>query len=383
MDSPVYTSRQLELRDSMANQTDFALALSKQVLLTWAKDSNLVFSPVSIHVVLSLITAGSAGPTRDQLLSFLKAKSTDHLHYFASQIVAIVFTDGSPAGGPKLSFANSVWIDKSLTFKPSFQQVVDASYKAATNLADFETKAVEVTREVNTWAEKETRGLIKEVLPADSVDPSTRLIVANALYFKGAWNDQFDSSRTKDNDFFLLNGNSVQVPFMTSDNKQIVRAYDGFKVLGLPYKQGEDQRHFSMYLFLPNGKDGLPALVEKVGSESGFLNRHLPYNKVTVGEFRIPRFKISSGFEASEDLKKMGLVLPFSSEGGLTEMVNFLNPLVSHVFHKSFIDVSEKGTEPLPNNLDFVADHPFLFLVREDLSGTVLFVGQVFNPLAG
>jgi len=130
----------MDLRESIAHQTDAALALSKHLLLTRSGDSNLVFSPLSINVVLGLIAAGSAGPTQDQLLSFLKAKSTDHLHYFASQIVAIVFTDGSPAGGPKLSFANSVWIDKSLTFKPSFQQVVDASYKAATNFADFETK---------------------------------------------------------------------------------------------------------------------------------------------------------------------------------------------------------------------------------------------------
>ncbi|XP_048130399.1 serpin-ZX-like [Rhodamnia argentea] len=390
----------MDLRESIADQTDVALALSKQLLLTRAKDSNLVFSPLSIHVVLSLIAAGSAGPTRDQLLSFLKAKSTDHLHPLASQLISVVLADGSAAGGPKLSFANGVWIDKSLPLRPSFKQVVDASYKAATNLADFKTKAVEVASEVNTWAEKETSGLITEVLPAGSVDGSTRLIFANALYFKGAWNDKFDSSKTKDNDFFLFNGNSVQVPFMTSKNKQILRAYDGFKVLGLPYKQGEDKRHFSMYLFLPDARDGLPALMEKVSSESGFLDRHLPYNKVEVGEFRIPRFKISFGFEASEDLKKLGLILPFSDGGGLTEMVDSLEGrslYVSSIFHKSFIEVNEEGTEAaaasagviklrslsFSKKIDFVADHPFLFLVREDMTGTVLFVGQVLNPLAG
>ncbi|KAL3732777.1 hypothetical protein ACJRO7_022319 [Eucalyptus globulus] len=390
----------MDLRESIAHQTDAALALSKHLLLTRSGDSNLVFSPLSINVVLGLIAAGSAGPTQDQLLSFLKAKSADHLHSLASQLVAVVLADGSAAGGPRLSFANGAWIDQSLPLKPSFKQVVDASYKAATNLADFKTKAVEVTSEVNTWAEKETSGLIKEVLPAGSVDGSTRLIFANALYFKGAWNDKFDSSKTKDNDFFLLNGNSVKVPFMTSKNKQVVGAYNGFKVLGLPYKQGEDKRHFSMYLFLPDARDGLSALVEKVGSESGFLDRHLPYNKVEVGEFRIPRFKISFGFEASEDLKKLGLVLPFLGEGGLTEMVDSLeggNLYVSSIFHKSFIEVNEEGTEAaaasagvirlkglaFPEKIDFVADHPFLFLVREDMTGTVLFVGQVLNPQAG
>lgn len=259
-------------------------------------------------------------------------------------------------------------------------------------------KAVQVAGEVNMWAEKETNGLIEELLPPGSVDASTRLIFANALYFKGAWNEAFDASKTKDHDFHLINGSSVKVPFMTSKKKQTVSAYDGFKVLGLPYKQGNDKRRFSMYFFLPDAKDGLPALVEKVSSESGFLERHLPHQRVEVGEFRIPRFKISFGLEASEVLKRLGLVLPFSGEGGLTEMLDSpqgRNLYVSNIFHKSFIEVNEEGTEAaaatsavialrslrIPQNIDFVADHPFLFLIRENATGVVLFIGHVLNPL--
>lgn len=259
-------------------------------------------------------------------------------------------------------------------------------------------KAAEVTSTVNSWAEKETSGLIKEVLPSGSVDSTTRLIFANALYFKGAWDEKFDASATKESDFHLLNGSSVRVPFMTSKKKQVVGAYDGFKVLGLPYKQGEDKRRFSMYFFLPDAKDGLPALVEKVGSGSRFLDRHLPEQKAEVGDFRIPKFKISFGFEASKLLKELGLVLPFSGGADLTEMVDSLvgqNLYVSSIFHKSFIEVNEEGTEAAsasaavialrglpPPKMDFVADHPFLFLIREDLTGTVLFIGHVLDPLA-
>lgn len=258
-------------------------------------------------------------------------------------------------------------------------------------------KAVEVTNEVNSWVDKETSGLIKEVLPSGSVDMSTRLIFANALYFKGAWNEKFDASKTIDNDFHLLNGSSVKVPFMTSKKKQFVSAYDGFKVLGLLYKQGGDRRRFSMYMFLPDAKDGLLALVEKVGSESGFLDRHLPLEEVEVGEFKIPKFKISFGFEASKVLKDLGLASPFSGEGGLTEMVDSSqgkNLYVSSIFHKSFIEVNEEGTEAaaasagviklrglqMTSKLDFVADHPFIFLIREDMTGVVLFIGHVLNP---
>lgn len=255
-------------------------------------------------------------------------------------------------------------------------------------------------RDVNSWAEKETNGLIKEVLPDGSVDSTTKLILANALYFKGAWNEPFNASSTKDHDFHLLNGSTVKAPFMTSKKKQVIGVFDGFKVLKLPYKQGQDKRSFSMYFFLPDAKDGLPALVEKLGSESGLLERYLPYERVEVGDFRVPRFKISFGFEASETLKGLGLVLPFSGGGGLTEMVDSpvgKNLYVSSIFHKSFIEVNEEGTEAaaasagvielrslnISRKIDFVADHPFLFVIREDMTGTTLFTGHVIDPLAG
>ncbi|KAK7410012.1 hypothetical protein VNO78_00474 [Psophocarpus tetragonolobus] len=386
----------MDLLDSISNQTDVALSLTKHLLSKEAADKNLVFSPLSLHVVLSIIAAGSKGPTLDQLLSFLRSKSTDHLNSFASQLVAVVLSDAAPAGGPRLSFADGVWVDQSLSLLPSFTQLVNADYKATLASVDFQTRAVEVANEVNSWAEKETDGLVKELLPPGSVDGSTRLIFANALYFKGAWNEKFDASITEDYDFHLLTGSSVKVPFMTSKKKQFIKALDGFKVLGLPYQQGEDKRQFTMYFFLPDAKDGLSALAEKLASESGFLEHKLPNEKVEVGDFRIPKFKISFGFEASNVLKELGVVLPFSV-GGLTEMVDSpvgQNLCVSNIFHKSFIEVNEEGTEAaaatagiillrssqLPTKIDFVADHPFLFLIREDLTGTVLFIGQVLDP---
>ncbi|KAJ4838318.1 hypothetical protein Tsubulata_051410, partial [Turnera subulata] len=210
-------------------QTDVALSLAKHVLLTESNNSNLVFSPVSIQVVLSLIAAGSKGATHDQLLSFLKSKSTRHLSSFYSELVKVGFADGSASGGPRLAVANGVWVDKSLSLKRSFKQVASNSYRAATTHVDFQTKAVEAANEVNSWAAKETNGLIKEVLPSGSVDATTRLILANALYFKGAWNEKFDVKTTRDDDFYLLNGSSVAVPFMTSEEKQFVSAFDGFK----------------------------------------------------------------------------------------------------------------------------------------------------------
>ncbi|KAG8366165.1 hypothetical protein BUALT_Bualt17G0048300 [Buddleja alternifolia] len=374
-----------DFRKSIVNQTDVSLSLAKHVISS-ANDRNLIFSPLSIHVVLGMIAAGSKGPTRDQLLGFLKFRSPEQL----GSLVTLLFADGRPLSGPRLSFANGVWVDQSLSFKPAFKEVMENAYKAASYHVDFQNKA-----------EKQTNGLIKEVLPFGSVDAFTQLIFANAVYFKGAWNKKFDASKIKDHEFFLLNGGSIHVPFMTSTKKQYVHAFDGFKVLQLPYKQGKDKRKFSMYFFLPDAKDGLPSLLEKVGFESKFIDRHLPYQEIKVVDFLIPKFKINFDFEASEVLQVLGLVLPFSHHGdGLTEMVdsnvreNFYD---SSIFHKSFIEVNEEGTEAaavsglilsgscpgIANKLDFVADHPFLFVIREDTTGAVLFVGQVLNPLVG
>ncbi|EYU43466.1 hypothetical protein MIMGU_mgv1a022603mg, partial [Erythranthe guttata] len=246
--------------------------------------------------------------------------------------------------------------------------------------------ADEVIKEVNKWAENETNGHIEEILPPDSVDASTRLILANAVYFKGKWEEQFDASVTKDDEFFLLNGSSIKVPFMTSWERQYIRYFEGFKVLRLPYKQGDDKRKFSMYIFLPDAKDGLPSLIEKAGPESGFIEKHLPLWDVEVGDFRIPKFKIEFEFRAGEVLKELGMVLPFSC-GDFTEMVysTITTPteklFVSEIFHKAFIDVNEEGTEAAAvsvvgvfqitclrteTKFDFVADHPFMFVIRED-----------------
>ncbi|CAG7871812.1 unnamed protein product, partial [Brassica rapa] len=236
--------------------------------------------------------------------------------------------------------------------------------------------------EVNSWVENHTNNLIKDLLPAGSVASDTAKIYANALYFKGAWKRPFEKYNTRDRDFHLVNGTSVSVPFMTSSDDQYVRAYDGFKVLRLPYRRGSNDstspiRKFSMYFYLPDKKDGLYELLEKMGSTAEFVDYHIPGFRDELGAFRIPKFRISFGFSVSTVLDQLGM-------------------RSISLYHKACVEIDEEGAEAAaatadddmgfslymepPKRIDFVADHPFLFLIREDKTGTVLFFGQIFDP---
>ncbi|VAI22719.1 unnamed protein product [Triticum turgidum subsp. durum] len=393
------TTLATDVRLSIAHQTRFAFRLASAISSNPESTiNNAAFSPVSLHVALSLITAGAGGATRNQLATTLGEGEVEGLHALAEQVVQFVLADASSVGGPRVAFANGVFVDASLQLKPSFQELAVCKYKAEAQSVDFQTKAAEVTAQVNSWVEKVTTGLIKDILPAGSIDNNTRLVLGNALYFKGAWTDQFDPRGTEIDYFYLLDGSSIQSPFMYSSEKQYISSSDGLKVLKLPYKQGGDKRQFSMYILLPEARSGIWSLAEKLSAEPEFLEQHIPRQKVALRQFKLPKFKISFGIEASDLLKGLGLQLPFGAEADLSEMVDSpmaQNLYISSIFHKAFVEVNETGTEAAattiakavlrqarpPSVLDFIADHPFLFLIREDTSGVVLFIGHVVNPL--
>ncbi|KAJ4877252.1 putative non-inhibitory serpin-Z5 [Raphanus sativus] len=364
----------------MKKQTDNAMFLTEKVISAVATDSNFVFSPTSINAALTMFAASSKDETlRSSILSFIRSNSIDELNAVFSEIATIVLPDGSASGGPKISAVNGVWMAQSLRVDPSLKDLFENFFKASFSLVDFRVKAEEVREEVNAWGSKHTNGLIKNILPPGSVTMDTVSIYGNALYFKGTWEQKFPKRLTRDKEFHLLSGTSVSVPFMRNNRKQYVEKYNGFKVLKLPFRQsGDTNRQFSMYFYLPDAMDGLNSLVEKMASSTcGFLDSHTPRIQAEVGQFRIPKFKIDFGFEASSALNGLDL-------GSFK------------LYHKALVDIDEDGAEAAAvtavscasggrgsnrsRRIDFVADHPFIFMIREDKTGTVLFVGQVVDP---
>ncbi|KAG6741866.1 hypothetical protein POTOM_055146 [Populus tomentosa] len=203
--------------------------------------------------MLSLVAVGSSGSTLEQLLSFLKLKSLDELKSLASQAITSVLLPSNWSedqnGSPIVSFVNGAWVDLSYRLKPSFQEVVRGVYCATTKEVDFVNEVIaisfmllyailvlivanQVLNDINSWVEAETRGIIKNLLPSKCLGDDTALVLANALFFKGTWDRKFDASKTKYNDFHLLGGQIVQVPFMTSKRYQrhLYGCFDGYKI---------------------------------------------------------------------------------------------------------------------------------------------------------
>nr|GFB77557.1 serpin-ZX-like [Tanacetum cinerariifolium] len=201
--SPVPKARNIQ--ESIKKQTQVSITLATYLFKN-SPNGNIVFSPLSIQVGLGLIAAGCKGETQDQVLSFLQTTSIHDVNALYSELVSSIMADGSPFGGPRLSLPNGLWVEQTVSLKDSFKQIVDKIYKAKSEQVDFLNEATEVTKIVNAWAKDQTDGLIKEILSPDAVNRDTRLIFANAVYFKGVWNEKFDPSKTKDYKFHLGDG---------------------------------------------------------------------------------------------------------------------------------------------------------------------------------
>ncbi|KAL5575021.1 hypothetical protein UlMin_016720 [Ulmus minor] len=251
----------------LTKSSDFCLLLANQVLRKEATEgSNFLASPLSLHFMLKFdcyrVKRANFGTT-------------------------FVLFEIYKCYGALLSFVNGVWLDQSFTLNPSFEDIVKGSYKAQIEKVDFFNKANEVVKEVNSSGEKASKGLIKQLLPPGSLGSDTSLVLAKALYFKGSWHQKFDASKTIPKDFHLLDGQIVQLPFMSTKQHQLLpyKCFHGFAIIKIPYQSGQDPRKFSMYIFLPNEKDGLLNLIQTVETNPSLLTEQYGMERDNLCEF--------------------------------------------------------------------------------------------------
>ncbi|CAO2197491.1 unnamed protein product [Urochloa humidicola] len=366
--------------------------------------ANLAVSPLSLHAALVLLGAGARGATLDQIVDFLgPAGGPAHAALASYVAVHMLSADGSAAaegGGPTVRFANGIWVDLALRLKDAYARVAAEHYRAEASPAPFKSREVRLL--INQWITNATAGRIKDLLPSGSIHSGTPAVLANALYFKGTWERKFDASLTQDGAFYLPTGGHVLVPFMSSTRRQRIASCGGYKVLRLPYARGGAGAHraFSMYVYLPDARDGLLALLQRLGSDPAAPRLESAATltaEVPVGAFRVPKFAVSCKTQAAATLRELGLALPFDPvRADFSDMVESTpEPLVvSEVYHECFVEVDEEGTVAAaataavmsfgcacpPPPEDFVADHPFMFLIQEDVTGVVVFAGQVTDP---
>jgi serpin B len=365
-----------------------AFAIDLYSRLAAASGENFFFSPLSITTALSMTYAGARGNTETQMataLHFGLPQAT--LHPAFGALLADMQAVGA-RDGYELSTANSLWGQAGFPFLAPFLATLQSGYGAPLREVDFAAAPEPSRLEINDWVASETHDRIKNLLPSGSIDALTRLVLANAIYFKGSWARTFDTSDTQMGTFHLEGGGgTAQVPLMQQEAQFKYAWIPGMAyALELPYTTGD----LSMILILPDTSNGMPGLEAAMTRETlqKWCDAMEPSDEVSV---TIPRFTFSSTFGLRQTLADLGMVDAFNPElADFSGISNQGGLFVGDVFHKGFVLVNEEGTEAAAATAvtvgttsmppTFYADHPFIFLIRHNRSGAILFMGRVMDP---
>jgi serine protease inhibitor len=379
----------------VSGQTAFTLALYAQ-LKNNKSNSNLFFSPYSLSTALAMTYVGAKGETQEQMSEVLHfPQNQEKLHPAFGQLQEQI---NQAQKKVVLNIANALWGQKDYPFLSAFQEDVILYYKANLKSVDFAQPEV-IRQEINTWVEEKTNYKIKDLVKQGVITELTRLALVNAIYFKGDWAYPFKAEKTTPLPFWVNQGERIDVPMMRQKSHFEYREIeqDGVEILELPYgiaptRSEYDKNNLSMIILLPKERDGLAELERSLTPEKlGSWLRWLRYQKVNVF---LPKFKINSGFELSQVLSGMGMPDAFRPEKADFSGIDGTRDLsISSVIHQAFVEVNEQGTEAAaatavfattrglpPPTPEFRADHPFIFLIRHNSSGSILFMGRVVNP---
>jgi serpin B len=347
-------------------------------------EGNLFFSPYSISTALAMTSAGARGKTLDEMGRVLHLPAQSALHPAAAALSADMLRRAGK--NVELSVANALWVQKGKHFREEFLSLTRTYYGAGCQQVDFIGGADSARRTINDWTERQTRQRIHELLAPGNISPLTRLVLTNAVYFKAKWEKEFDKSDTRDEDFHLSGGGKVKKPLMHQTDQFDYGEAEGLQVLSMPYAGGD----FSMVILLPGKKSTLANLEAAMTKNLNKWLAGLSWEKVIV---TVPRFEMTAQRSMKDVLSQMGMSRAFSANaefGG----INDDSLQIGAVIHKAFVEVSEKGTEaaavtavemavgapspvvPQLPPVDFTADRPFVYLIRDTHTGTILFMGR-------
>lgn len=354
-----------------------------------APQTNVFISPTSVAIALSMVMNGAQGTTRDAIAQTLQVQgvSPDTVNKNA-EVLQDLLTHADP--NVQLSISNSIWARKDWKFNPVFLQINKDYYKAETASVDFaDPKTVDT---INKWVDKQTKGKIDSIVKAP-LDRDSIMILLNAVYFKGEWSTPFEKQATRELPFTLQDGTKKNYPLMDRKGSFDYGKADGYQAARLPYGDGNT----GMIVLLPDEGMKLDALIKRL-SGGGEWDRMLAGLKSQSGEVLLPRFKLEAEFGLKDALKSLGMEIAFDSNKA--DFSSLLTPpptaYIGDVKHKTFVQVDEKGTEAAavtkvemkagsaaipPSPFRMEVNRPFMIVIHERQTGSILFVGSVNDPV--
>jgi serpin B len=374
--------------------TGFALAM---YALLRERGGNVVFSPFSVQLALQVALAGARGETAAQMRAVLRLDSAEDPQ--EDELSTMLERFRGRAGELGLAVANGVWTQEGQALQAEFREVVSSRFRAEVRPADFRHAAERARLAINGWVSEQTRDRIRDLVPPGGVDSATRLVLANAVWFKDRWVFPFEPRLTRHERFYLDTRKTVQAPLMHQRASVAYARRHRFQVVDLAYSETT----CSMLILLPDERDGLRDLEARLSA--GLLRECVAGLRLREVELFLPRFRGEPGtVELSPLLSGLGIRLAFSPASADFSGINGLVPpdpdalYISAVLHQAFVEADESGTEaaaataallvptaalhpaPPPPVPVFRADHPFLFAIRDRRSGTLLFLGRVADP---
>ena len=375
---------------SLASATEmFSRSLFKEMAKEKTGDDNLLMSPYSASLVLSMATSGAGGDTKTEMMRGLRLPDTETAGSGWSQVIPALRSNENFT----LESANAAFTMKDFDVLASYRESLHNIFHSDISPVNF-GEPEEAAQTINSWVSDMTNKKIDKLIEKDMVNGNTRLVLVNALYFKGDWEKQFDKKNTAKDKFFLTSGEGVMADMMVQEAEIPYAVLDNIDstIVELPYKGDR----IVMQIVLPNEKSGLLGLEEKIDSVdiADIFKQHQRNTKVRV---KMPKFKLSSSADLSDPLQAMGMARMFDAKvADFSDIDGTKTLFVDFVKQEVAIEVNEEGSEaaaatgmgmmmrsmPLPPE-QFTVDHPFLFYIRDKLTGMLLFQGRIANPTMG
>jgi len=382
----IQTAAGADVKTLVDGNTAFALQLYGKLQ---SQEGNLAFSPYSISSALAMTCAGARGETARQMEQVLhfEPSPANFSPLFGRLDKAVKAAKGDNA----LNIANSIWPQKQYPFREDFLSLLKQDYGASVSPLDFAHDAESARVTINRWVDGQTRHKITDIIGPGVLDSLTRMVLVNAIYFKGTWATPFPKHATHSDAFYPKPDAHIRVPFMHVKDTFRYGENDQLQLLSLRYKGDK----LEMLILLPRNRDGIGQLEKSLTAAN--LSAWTSKMGVEEVEVALPKFKITSEFGLADTLRAMGMADAFDSGkadfSGMDGQVHWL--YLSAVLHKAYVDVYEKGTEaaaatatmitasakmPVEYIKQFRADHPFIFAIRDSTTGSILFLGRVARP---